>query len=94
MLSWIDFYFHWNGILSFPYLLKKNLASQLSDHRPIVLDTGDGNQRYYISRFEKVWQAEGVRELVEQVWQRNRVKGSAAKRMTGKLRTVRQAIKE
>lgn len=65
----------------------------MSDHSPIILDTGDSNISGSMFKFESSWfLIEDLDNIVRQVWNDHYV-GSSIEKWQNKLRALRKKLK-
>ena len=77
-----------------PVTSQKGLASELSDHCPILLDNEESYEQKKIFRFEKSWFTdENFKTMVQTAWSTCTDQGSTAARMVPKHRKLRKGLK-
>lgn len=77
----------------YPMTMVIALEREISDHTPLLLDSGEHRNAPPIFRFENAWMhMEGFKEFVEKNWE-VRCNGSSMDTWQKRLRNIRQKIK-
>ena len=78
----------------YPLTYVNALERELSDHTPLIIDTGTPSKKPPIFRFENAWfEREGLRDIVEKIWKKDNIRGENIDRWQERFRLLRKNLK-
>ena len=78
----------------YPLTIVSTLERELSNHTPLIIDTGTPNKNPPIFRFENAWfERNGLKEIVEKIWNDPNIKGTNIDKWQSKKRLLRKILK-
>ena len=69
------------------------MERELSDHTPLLIDTGIPSRKPPIFRFENWLEREGLIEIVDFFWKKDNIRGENIDRWQEKFRLLRKNLK-